>query len=74
MEMKNSFVVRALKDKNFRAMLSQSQQATIGHPVGMSEIDESLLNVVAGAGAGNSNNGCSITYSGTPTFHCACQQ
>lgn len=51
--MKNTKVALALKDKNFRAQLSSSEQAQLGSRIGIAEIDVSLLDVVAGASNGS---------------------
>jgi len=58
--MKDTKVARALKDKNFRAQLSDSEQAQLGSRVGIEEIDISLLDIVAGAS--NGDGGCGQTH------------
>jgi hypothetical protein len=58
--MKNAKAALALKDKNFRAQLSASEQAQLGSRVGIAEIDASLLDVVAGAS--NGTGWCNQTH------------
>lgn len=67
--MKNTKVARALKDKNFRAKLSNSEQAQLGSRIGIEEIDVSLLDVVAGASNGRF---CAQTHA--PGGGTACQR
>ena len=70
--MNKAKAVRALKNKNLREQLSINEQAQLGNRIGIAEIDVSLLDVVAGGGAGGHS------YSGAktcaPTWCCACQQ
>jgi hypothetical protein len=68
--MKKFNIVRVLKDKNFRAGLSETQQAAISNPVGIAEISNNmLLDYVAGGATtiGYTNR------SQAPTWCCACQ-
>ena len=68
--MKNAKMVRALKNKNFREQLSSTEQAQVVGRVGMAEIEDSLLQVVAGGFSTVSVLG----KSHAPTFCCACAQ
>ena len=64
--MKRFDLVRALKDRSYRNELNHEQSKTMGaNPAGMSELDESLLESVGGAGEGNTR---------LPTFCLACRE
>lgn len=65
--MKNTKIVRALKDKNYRAQLSTVEQKQLGSRIGIAEIDVSLLDAVAGGG-----NSYSHQRTCAPTNCCAC--
>jgi hypothetical protein len=70
--MKKFNVARALKDKSFREGLSQEQKAVVGNPVGIAEIDDSLLLNSVGAAGGGTHSYTSRTAA--PTWCCACTQ
>lgn len=53
--MKNANIIRALKNRNYSAALSDDQRAQVGqHPSGIVELDDSMLGQVAGGSILNS--------------------
>lgn len=59
--MKHIDVIRALKDRSYRNKLSPQEQAKVGeNPAGMAELDDAMLEAVAGASS-TSIAGCSQT-------------
>lgn len=57
--MKKNDIIRAWKDPEFRASLSQTELNMLdGHPAGLPELTDDQLSEVSGGSGGGSNNSC----------------